>query len=103
MSPQDAPAMIAAKRIGARFHESNSDSITMIVLENDNPLGEQAHRYYDGLVKELQADPKHVQHVENVWGDPLHCRRRPEPGRQSRLCRTQSGRRPGQHRGKRVR
>jgi RND superfamily putative drug exporter len=27
MSPQDAPAMIAAKRIGAQFHESDSDSI----------------------------------------------------------------------------
>jgi RND superfamily putative drug exporter len=71
MSPQDAPAMIAAKHIGAQFHESNSDSIAMIVLENDKQLGEEAHRYYDGLVKELQADPTHVQHVQNVWGDPL--------------------------------
>ena len=71
MSPQDAPAMIAAKRIGAQFHESNSDSIAMIVLESDKQLGEQAHRYYDGLVKSLQADTKHVQHVQNVWGDPL--------------------------------
>ena len=24
-----------------------------------------------GLVKELQADRKHVQHVQNVWGDTL--------------------------------
>src|SRR6516164_1267808 len=71
MSPQDAPAMIAAKRIGDRFHESDSDSIAMIVLESDKQLGEEAHRYYDGLVKKLQADPKHVQHVQNVWGDPL--------------------------------
>jgi RND superfamily putative drug exporter len=71
MSPQDAPAMIAAKRIGAKFHESNSDSIAMVVLESDEELGEDAHRYYDGLVKKLQADPKHVQHVQNVWGDPL--------------------------------
>ena len=71
MSPQDAPAMIAAKRIGAKFHESDSDSIAMIVLESDKELGDEAHRYYDGLVKKLQADPKHVQHVQNVWGDPL--------------------------------
>ena len=27
MSPQDAPAMIAAKRIGATFHESDSDGV----------------------------------------------------------------------------
>ena len=71
MSPQDAPAMIAAKRIGEKFHESDSDSIAMIVLETDGKLGEEAHRYYDGLVKKLQADPTHVQHVQNVWGDPL--------------------------------
>ncbi len=71
MSPQDAPAMIAAKRIGEKFHESDSDSIAMIVLETDGKLGEEAHRYYDGLVEKLQADPVHVQHVQNVWGDPL--------------------------------
>ncbi|WP_343573175.1 MMPL family transporter [Mycobacterium sp.] len=71
MSPQDAPAMIAAKHIGATFHESDSDSTAMIVLESDKQLGEQAHDYYDRLVKTLQADHKHVQHVQNVWGDPL--------------------------------
>ncbi|MDD4867926.1 MAG: MMPL family transporter, partial [Mycobacterium sp.] len=71
MSPQDAPAMIAAKHIGAKFHESDSDSIAMIILESDKPLGAEAHRYYDGLIKKLEADPKHVQHVQNVWGDPL--------------------------------
>lgn len=71
MSPQDAPAMIAAKHIGEKYQESNSDSIAMIVLESDTDLGEQAHRYYDGLIEKLQADPQHVQHVQNVWGDPL--------------------------------
>ncbi len=40
MSPQDAPAMIAAKHIGAKFQESDSDSIAMIVLESDKELGE---------------------------------------------------------------
>jgi RND superfamily putative drug exporter len=71
MSPQDAPAMIAAKRIGATFHESDSDSIAMIVLEGSSPLGDEARNYYERLVDKLQADPKHVQHVQNVWGDPL--------------------------------
>jgi RND superfamily putative drug exporter len=71
MSPQDAPAMIAAKRIGAKFHESDSDSVAMVVLESDAKLGKEAHRYYDSLVRKLQADPKHVQHVHKVWGDPL--------------------------------
>ncbi|KAA1248684.1 MMPL family transporter [Mycobacterium simiae] len=71
MSPQDAPAMIAAKRIGKTFHESDSDSIVMVVLESDKELGDAAHRYYDSLVTKLQADTKHVQHVHNLWADRI--------------------------------
>ncbi|MDP7733524.1 MMPL/RND family transporter [Mycobacterium paragordonae] len=71
MSPQDAPAMIAAKRIGATFHESDSDSMVMVVLESNKDLGDQAHAYYDGLIKKLAADTKHVQHVQNLWGDRI--------------------------------
>lgn len=69
MSPDDAPAVIAAKHIGATFGESDSDSIVMIVLESDDELGSDARHYYDGLVRRLQADTTHVQHVHNLWGD----------------------------------
>ncbi|QUR67902.1 RND family transporter [Mycobacterium spongiae] len=71
MSPQDAPAMIAAKRIGKTFRESDSDSIVMVVLESEEKLGHEAHRYYDGLVTRLAADPTHVQHVHNLWADRI--------------------------------
>ncbi len=71
MSPQDAPSMIAAKHIGAKFRESDSDSIAMVVLISDKELGDEAHRYYDGLIKKLEADTKHVQHVQNLWGDRI--------------------------------
>jgi RND superfamily putative drug exporter len=70
MSPQDAPAMIAAKRIGTTFGEFDSDSMVMLVLESDHELGEEAHRYYDGLVKRLKADHEHVQHFMDLWGTP---------------------------------
>jgi putative drug exporter of the RND superfamily len=69
MSPADAPSVIAAKQIGKKFQESNSDSIVMIVLESDKQLGDESHRYYDGLVEKLEADTTHVQHVQNLWGD----------------------------------
>ena len=69
MSPADAPSVIAAKRIGAKFEESDSDSMVMVVLEGDEPLGAAAHRYYDGLVTALESDTEHVQHVQNLWGD----------------------------------
>ena len=43
----------------------------MLILEGDEPLGQDAHDYYDGLVEKLRADDKHVQHVQDFWGDPL--------------------------------
>ena len=43
----------------------------MILLEGDKPLGADAHKYYDELVDKLEADTKHVEHVQDFWGDPL--------------------------------
>jgi RND superfamily putative drug exporter len=71
LSPQDAPSLQASKRIGKVFHEFDSDSAAMIVLEGDQPLGADAHHYYDGLIKKLSQDTKHVEHIQDFWGDPL--------------------------------
>jgi RND superfamily putative drug exporter len=71
LSPNDAPAMQAMHRIGRVFQESDSDSAIMIVLEGDKPLGDDAHRYYDDLVHELSQDTKHVEHIQDFWGNPL--------------------------------
>jgi RND superfamily putative drug exporter len=70
MSPEDAPAMIAAKEIGAKFEESDSDSLVMLVFEGEEKLGEAAHRWHDNLVETLRDDPDHVQHVTDLWGTP---------------------------------
>jgi RND superfamily putative drug exporter len=69
LSPQDAPALVAMKRLGSQFQQFDSDSMAMIVLEGEQPLGDEAHRYYDDLVRQLERDTKHVQHVQNYWGD----------------------------------
>ena len=71
LSPQDAPALQASKRIGKVFRQFDSDSAAMIVLEGDQPLGADAHHYYDGLIRKLSQDTKHVQHIQDFWGDPL--------------------------------
>ncbi|CDQ43169.1 MMPL/RND family transporter [Mycolicibacterium neoaurum] len=71
LSPQDAPSLQASKQIGKVFQEFDSDSSAMIVLEGDQPLGAEAHHYYDDLVAKLSADTTHVQHIDNFWGDPL--------------------------------
>ncbi|GAB1813052.1 MMPL family transporter [Mycobacterium sp. MUNTM1] len=69
MSPNDAPSMIATKRVGNVFHEFTTSSSVMIVLEGDKPLGADAHRFYDTLVRDLRADTTHIQHVQDFWGD----------------------------------
>jgi RND superfamily putative drug exporter len=71
LSSPDSPSLQAFQRIGKVFHEFDSDSAAMVVLEGDQPLGADAHRYYDELVKRFNADTKHVQHVQDFWGDPL--------------------------------
>lgn len=71
LSPQDAPSFQAVKRIGQVFHEGNSDSSAMMVLEGDQPLDDAVHKYYAALLRKLNADKKHVEHVQDFWGDPL--------------------------------
>ena len=71
MNAHDAPAFIAMQRIGANFQEFDSDSNAMVILEGDQPLGEEAHHYYDELIKAFRADTEHVEHVADFWGDPL--------------------------------
>jgi putative drug exporter of the RND superfamily len=71
MVPADAPSMKAMKRVGQNFKEYNSNSSVMIVLEGQQPLGDDAHRYYNELIHQLSQDRTHVQHVLNLWGEPL--------------------------------
>ncbi|GAS88105.1 MMPL/RND family transporter [Mycolicibacterium brisbanense] len=71
LSSPDAPSLQAFKRIGQVFGEFDSDSAAMIVLEGDQPLGADAHAYYDDLVQRISQDHKHVQHIQDFWGDPL--------------------------------
>ena len=71
LTPTDAPSYKAAKRIGEAFQESNAAALAVIVLEGQEPLGDDAHRYYDGLIRQLKDDPQHVQHIQDFWGDPL--------------------------------
>jgi RND superfamily putative drug exporter len=70
-SSPDSPSLKAMKHIGQVFGEFDSDGAAMIVLEGDQPLGADAHQFYDTLVKKLAQDTKHVEHIQDFWGDPL--------------------------------
>ena len=54
LSPTDAPSFVAMKRIGQAFNEGNTDSSAMIVLEGDQPLGDDAHRFYNAMISRLR-------------------------------------------------
>ncbi|CPR08174.1 mmpL4_2 [Mycobacterium bohemicum DSM 44277] len=71
LAPQDAPSVRAMTTMGKAFKESDSDSFAMIVLEGQQPLGDDARTYYKKLIHELGNDPRHVEHVQDLWGDPL--------------------------------
>ena len=71
MSPDDAPSMIAMKRMGEVFEEGSSNSSAMIVLEGQEPLGDAAHAFYAQMIAKLKADTTHVESVQDFWSDPL--------------------------------
>ncbi|ORB27068.1 RND family transporter [Mycolicibacterium parafortuitum] len=71
MSSKDAPSVQAMSQMGRLFQESSSDSTAMIVLEGQEPLGDDARLYYEGLVAELEKDPAHIENVQDLWGDRL--------------------------------
>src|ERR1700728_4790682 len=56
LNSPDAPSLKAIERIGHVFHEFDTDSTAMIVLEGDQPLGADAHKYYDSLVRKFEQD-----------------------------------------------
>ena len=69
--PTYAPSQFALLHIGAKFQESDSTSLTMVVLEADHPLGEPEHQYYNDLVVRLKNDKEHVQYAMDLWGSPV--------------------------------
>ncbi|OBK19450.1 RND family transporter [Mycobacterium asiaticum] len=71
MVPHYAPSQRSMLRIGEKFRESTSTSLTMVVFEANRPLGDQDHRYYDDLMRRLKRDTKHVQYVMDLWGKPI--------------------------------
>src|ERR1700741_5055423 len=71
MTAKDAPSTIAMMRIGKDFRQFDSDTTAMVLLEGQDKLGDEAHRFYDKLIDKLSQDTTHIEHINNFWGDPL--------------------------------
>jgi len=71
MAPDDAQSVVATKA-----HGRGVQRVQVQQLGDDRSRGSKApwcrcHTYYDELVKKLDADTKHVEHVQDMWSDPL--------------------------------
>ena len=99
MAPQDAPSMQAMKRMGAQLQ-----GVQLQQHGHGRRGGPAAARrrtrtsYYDEIIRKLQQDPKHVQHIQDFWGDTLDRGGRAERRRQGLLCAGQPRRQPGHRR-----
>src|ERR1700756_6035277 len=51
MTAKDAPSTIAMMRIGKDFKQFDSDTTAMVLLEGEDNLGDDAHRFYDTLIQ----------------------------------------------------
>jgi len=71
LNPTDAPAYKAATRMSEAFQQDTSGNVSMIILEGEQPLTDEAHEYYNRLIALFKADPKHVNRVQDFWGDQL--------------------------------
>lgn len=71
MVPTYAPSQSGMLHIGEKFQESDSTSLTMVVLEANRPLNDEDHQFYDDLVQRLKHDTAHVQYVMDLWGKPI--------------------------------
>lgn len=67
LSPMEAPSVSGMKLIGQKFKEYDSDNLVLVTLVGDHELGEDAHKYYDDLVRRLKQD-QDVQNILDFWG-----------------------------------
>ena len=68
-----------ASASGKYFKEFDSNSSAMVVLEGDQPLGAEAHHYYDGLIPSCRRTPttSSTSRTSGVIRSPRRGRRAP--------------------------
>ena len=99
----DAPSFKATQRMGEAFNESNSGTVAVIVLEGQQPLGDDAHGYLRRFDSSVEATIRHMCSTFRISG-AIRSPRAPRkaPTEKPLMCRsTSSVHRPGD--GERIR
>lgn len=68
--PDDAASVRAIAKMGDYFGGVGTNNFVYLLLEDDEPLGPEAHRYYATLLDRINADTTHVNSSMDLWSDP---------------------------------
>jgi len=69
LNATDAPSYKAALRVSESFKQTGAGNPAIMLLEGEQPLGDDAHEYYNRLIEKLRKDSDHVGHIQDFWGD----------------------------------
>ncbi|BDD83121.1 putative membrane protein MmpL [Tsukamurella pulmonis] len=67
--PDEASSVQALVKMGKYFGGGGSNNFVYVLLEGDEPLGDDARTYYNGLLTRLTADTEHVGSAMDLWSN----------------------------------
>lgn len=68
--PANAPSAVAAREMTDAFREASSDNILLVVLTNENGLGQDDEQVYRNLVSRLRSDTDDVAALQDFVSTP---------------------------------
>ncbi|MEB3030657.1 RND family transporter [Mycolicibacter sp. MYC340] len=68
--PDDAASVQAIAKMGDHFGGAGTNNFVYLLLEGDEPLGTEAHRYYSLLLDDIGQDTTHVNSMMDLWSNP---------------------------------
>lgn len=68
--PDEASSVQALVKMGKYFGGGGSNNFVYVLLEGDEPLGDDARTYYNALLTKLTADTQHVGSAMDLWSNP---------------------------------
>nr|WP_245535419.1 RND family transporter [Segniliparus rotundus] len=68
--PDEASSVQAIANMGKYFGQGGTNNFVAVLLEGEEPLGADAHRYQAELMGKLNADKKHVITAIDLWSNP---------------------------------
>lgn len=68
--PDEASSVQAIVKMGENFGGAGTNNFVYVLLEGDEPLGDEARSYYSALLDRLTQDKKHVNAAMDLWSNP---------------------------------